>query len=116
MEDEEPLRLATVKILRAKGFRVIETADGNEALAAISAHKDTIRVVLLDVALPGAPSREVLAEARRLLSNIKVVVSSAYGADMVADSFPGMEQSHPPRALGRGKFPILVAVRKEISC
>lgn len=91
VEDEEPLRLATVKTLRARGFSVLEAADGNEALASVRAHKDTIGSILLDVTLPGAPSSEVLAEARRLRSNIKVIVTSAYGADMVAESFPGME-------------------------
>jgi hypothetical protein len=48
-------------------------------------------VVLLDVTIPGASSREVLAEVRRALPRVKVVVTSAYGQNTVDATFPGME-------------------------
>jgi CheY-like chemotaxis protein/two-component sensor histidine kinase len=91
VEDEESLRRATAKMLRERGFGVIETADGTDAIAAISTHKDSISAVLLDITLPGKPSREVLAEARRVRSDIKVIVTSAYSRNKVAESFQGME-------------------------
>ena len=91
VEDEEALRLATAKMLRVRGFGVVEAADGTEALAAIRAHKDTVAVVLLDLTLPGAPSREVLAEARRVRSDIKVILTSAYGPNKLDQMFPQME-------------------------
>jgi DNA-binding response OmpR family regulator len=47
-------------------------------------------VILLDITLPGAPSREVLAEARRLRPGVKVIVTSAYGPEKVEESFPNM--------------------------
>ena len=65
VEDEAPLRFAVTKFLRKKGFRVIEAADGTVALNLIREHKDAIAVVLLDITLPGAPSRDVYAEACR---------------------------------------------------
>jgi DNA-binding NtrC family response regulator len=91
VEDEESLRRATAEMLRAKGFGVIEAADGTDAIAAISMHKNSISAVLLDITLPGKPSREVLAEARRVRSDIKVIVTSAYSRNKVAESFQGME-------------------------
>jgi PAS domain S-box-containing protein len=90
VEDEEQLRLVTAKMLRRNGFGVIEAADGTQALATISAHKETIDVVLLDVTLPGAPSRDVLAEVRRVGPDIKVIVTTAYGTNKVAETFRGM--------------------------
>jgi PAS domain S-box-containing protein len=90
VEDEEQLRFVTTKMLRRNGFGVMEAADGTEALAAISAHKETIDVVLLDVTLPGAPSRDVLAEVRRVRPDSKVIVTTAYGTSKVAETFPGM--------------------------
>jgi PAS domain S-box-containing protein len=91
VEDEESLRRATAKMLRAKGFRVIEIADGTEAIAAINTHKNSISVVVLDITLPGRPSHEVLAEARRVRSNIKVIATSAYGWSKVNETLQGME-------------------------
>jgi len=43
-----------------------------------------------DVTLPGAPSRDVLAEVRRVRPDIKVIVTTAYGTNKVAETFPGM--------------------------
>jgi CheY-like chemotaxis protein len=91
VEDEEALRLATAKMLRVRGFGVVEAADGTEALAAIRAHKDTVAVVLLDLTLPGAPSHEVLAEARRVGRDTKVILTSAYGSNKLDEMLPQME-------------------------
>ena len=77
-------------MLRMKGYQVIEAADGTEALTLLREHKDPIAVVLLDVTLPGAPSREVFAEARHVRPDIKVIVTSAYAEDKVNSSLPGM--------------------------
>jgi len=83
VEDEDPLRAAAVKMLRRSGFSVVEAADGTAAMAAIRG-ADPIDVLLLDVTLPGVPSREVLAEARRLRPAMRTIVTSAYGEDFVA--------------------------------
>jgi CheY-like chemotaxis protein/two-component sensor histidine kinase len=91
VEDEAPLRLAITKILHKKGFDVLEAADGTTALKLIHEYKGTIAVLLLDITLPGAPSREVLAEARGARPGIKVIVTSAYGQNQVDESFPGMK-------------------------
>jgi two-component system, cell cycle sensor histidine kinase and response regulator CckA len=50
------------------------------------AHKSSIDVLFLDITLPGVPSREVFEEARRLRPEMRVIVTSAYGADVAATS------------------------------
>lgn len=90
VEDESSLRHAVASMLRVKGLRVVEAADGTEALASIHEHKDDIALVLLDVSFPGVPCREVLTEARRVRQDVKVIGVSAYGQDTVDASFPGM--------------------------
>ena len=91
VEDEAPIRLAIAKSLHKRAFDVPEAADGTAALKLIREHKDTIVLLLLDITLPGAPSREVLAEARGVRPDIKVIVTSAYGQNQVDASFPGMK-------------------------
>jgi two-component system, cell cycle sensor histidine kinase and response regulator CckA len=91
VEDEAPLRLAVARLLRKNALFVMEAANGTAALSLLREHNDTIAVVLLDITLPGAPSHEVLAEARRLRPDIKVIVTSAYGPQKVDECFPGME-------------------------
>ena len=85
VEDEESLRHAAAKMLRNSGFSVLEAADGSTAIAAIRGDS-AIDVLLLDVTLPGTPSREVLAEAKCLRPAIRVIVASAYGQEFAAKS------------------------------
>jgi DNA-binding NtrC family response regulator len=85
VEDEDSLRTAAAKMLRNSGFSVLEAEDGTTAIAAIRGDR-AIDVLLLDVTIPGAPSREVLAEAKRLRPAMRVIVASAYGKEFAAAS------------------------------
>jgi two-component system, cell cycle sensor histidine kinase and response regulator CckA len=90
VEDEEVLRLAVAKALRIKGFTVIEAKDGDVAIELMRTHRDDIDVILLDITLPGASSKEVFEEALRIWANPKVVLTSAYDRRTVDSFFPGL--------------------------
>ena len=89
VEDESSLLLAAGKLLRKSGFSVFEAADGSAALAILRENRGEVDAMLLDVTLPGIPSTEVLREARRSLPDLKVILTSAYGEQQVADLFQG---------------------------
>jgi CheY-like chemotaxis protein len=91
VEDEAALRTAVTKFLRRNAFSVLEAADGTAAMNLMREHASRIGLILLDITLPGAPSHEVLAEARRLRSEIRVILTSAYGSNKLPDYFPGTE-------------------------
>jgi len=90
VEDEAVLRLAVSKMLRKKGFRVIEAIDGSSALELVRTHNDEIDAMLLDVTLPGVSSREVLEEARHMRPRLEVILTSAYSRETVDNSFSGL--------------------------
>jgi two-component system, cell cycle sensor histidine kinase and response regulator CckA len=85
VEDDRMLRHAISTMLRIKGFSVLEANDGSIALDAIRTQKD-IDVLLLDISLPGASSREVYEEARRLRPNLHLIITSAYSKEMAEAS------------------------------
>jgi len=89
VEDEDVLRHAVSKMLHRSGFSVIETRDGSAALEAIRALKSPIEVLLLDITLPGNPSREVLDEARRLRPEMRVIATSAFSKDVAVETLQG---------------------------
>jgi PAS domain S-box-containing protein len=91
VEDEEPLRAGAVKLLRGSGLSVMEAPDGTAAMSLVREQHSTIGVIVLDITMPGVPSREVLAEARRLRPDMKAIVTSAYGPQKVDETFPDME-------------------------
>jgi len=82
VEDEEVLRLSVSKMLRKKGFSVVEAADGYSALDLFRARKNSIDVILLDMTIPGASSREVVLEAGKIRPDIRIVLTSAYSRSM----------------------------------
>ncbi len=83
VDDEHLLRQAVAKMLRRKGFDVLEAADGSAAVDLLRLRGGTIDVILLDLTLPGVPSRDVVSEASRVRPDSKVILTSAYGKEMV---------------------------------
>jgi len=94
IEDEDTIRLAVAKMLRKKGFSVLESGDGRAAVDLFRAHAPQIEAVLLDVTLPAMSGREVLQELRKTRPAVKVILTSAYGRDHALETVGG-QQSEP---------------------
>ena len=86
VEDEGPIRQAVTKMLRNTGLEVFEVADGSCAIDLLRANGGNIDLILLDMTIPGAPSSEVVVEAAKVRPDIKVVLTSAYSQEMMADA------------------------------
>ena len=86
MEDEDNLRQPIVKMLRKSGFEVLEAADGTSAIDLLRANGARIDVVLLDMTIPGASSREVVERSRERPARYKVILTSAYSQEMIEGS------------------------------
>ncbi len=71
VEDEDMLRSALSMMLRQAGVEVFEAADGSSAIEILRANGGKIDVMLLDMTLPGASSREIVAEASKARPDIK---------------------------------------------
>lgn len=89
VEDEVSLLSAVSKVLQRKGFSVIQASDGSSALEVIRGNEDQINAMLLDVTLPGASSREVFEEAKRLRPGMVAILMSAYSRERAIASFAG---------------------------
>jgi CheY-like chemotaxis protein/two-component sensor histidine kinase len=86
VEDEDQLRRGIVKMLRKTGFQVFEAAEGSSAIKFLRGDGAKIDVVLLDMTMPGASSREIIAEAVNAKPDIKLILTSAYSQEMIASS------------------------------
>jgi len=86
VEDEGDMRQPIVKMLRKSGFEVLTAADGTSAVDLLRANGAGIDIVLLDMTLPGASSREVVEAAVNIRPNIRVILTSAYSQDIIDGS------------------------------
>ncbi len=78
VEDEEPIRRATMRILEKHGYKVLLAADGVEALKLYPDHRDDIDLVISDVVMPrlgGAKFYEALLQSG---GQPKILFTSGY--------------------------------------
>jgi PAS domain S-box-containing protein len=92
VEDEETLRVSVAKMLRRKGFSVVEAGDSELAMQLIHDPGQHIALVLLDLTLPGKMSHQVFDELRRARPGLKVIFTSATGLESVADPMLALDR------------------------
>jgi CheY-like chemotaxis protein len=82
-EDDEEVRCLSRCYLEQFGYRVIEAANGEEAVAQFQIHKDEISLMLLDVIMPRLNGKEVFNQVRPVRPDIKVIFMSGYTNDVL---------------------------------
>jgi DNA-binding NtrC family response regulator len=91
VEDEDTLLHAVSKMLRMKGFSVIEAIDGDTALDLFRARQRDIAVVLLDMTLPGISGPRVFGELRQIRPGVKVILTTAYNRETAIKAIDGQQ-------------------------
>jgi two-component system cell cycle sensor histidine kinase/response regulator CckA len=89
VEDEDTLLHAVSKMLRMKGFSVIEAIDANTAVDLFRAHEPDIAVVLLDMTLPGLSGPQVFGALRQIRPGVKVILTTAYSEETAMKTIGG---------------------------
>ena len=85
VEDEAAVRLIAAKLLRQRGYEVIEAADGEEALLLAEEHAGTIDMMISDVIMPGLDGPSLLKKARPYLGDAPVMFISGYAESDFSD-------------------------------
>ena len=82
-EDEWVLRELVREILTAHGYRVLEAADGVEALNVWDEHRENVDVLLTDIAMPrGLSGRDLAEKLRQDDPGLPVIFSSGFSHEM----------------------------------
>jgi PAS domain S-box-containing protein len=84
VEDEQLVRQLTHEILHRNGYRVLEAADGLEALALLRNHPGHIDLLLTDVVMPRMSGHELVELARPLRPRMRVLYVSGYSEEAIA--------------------------------
>ncbi|MGC8878287.1 MAG: PAS domain S-box protein [Anaerolineae bacterium] len=84
VEDEPTVRQLVVHVLRHQGYHVLEAGDARDALRLARTYAGEIHVLLTDVVMPGINGRELANRVLALRPNVKVIMMSGYGGDIIA--------------------------------
>ena len=82
-EDSETVRRSMKNILKEFNYKTIEAVDGDDAVEKFIEHKDKIRLLILDVIMPGKNGKETLEEIRKISLGIKAIFTSGYTAEIM---------------------------------
>jgi two-component system cell cycle sensor histidine kinase/response regulator CckA len=106
VEDDESVREMAAVALARQGYKVLEAASGEEALAVAEEYSGEVHLLLTDVMMPKMNGHDLAERLRREHPAVKVLLCSGYTSDTVMQqgvldaSTPFLPKPFTPRALG----------------
>ena len=83
VEDEQSVRELVRDYLGKSGYRVLQAADGVQALEVAAAHKGPIHILVTDVVMPRLSGRELVTRITGSRPAIKILYISGYTDDSI---------------------------------
>jgi CheY-like chemotaxis protein len=83
VEDEPLVRRLAARILRGRGYRVVEVPDPAQALEVLGTGDKSFDLLLTDMVMPGMSGHELAQRIRRVLPRVRVVYMSGYSESLV---------------------------------
>lgn len=88
VEDEDAVRMGSVRALSSRGYEVHEASSGTEALEIFNSLDGKVDIVVSDVVMPEMDGPTLLGELRKLQPDIKFIFVSGYAEDAFAKNLP----------------------------
>jgi two-component system cell cycle sensor histidine kinase/response regulator CckA len=83
VEDQETVRRAIGRILRARGYRVLEAGDGRAALAMLAERGGAVDLVVTDIVMPEMDGRQLAEAAQRRWNALRFLFCTGYTGDEI---------------------------------
>ncbi|MGB7405449.1 MAG: ATP-binding protein [Pacificimonas sp.] len=85
-EDEDMVRAVAERALSRKGYDVTAASDGEEALELLKAMETPPDLLITDVVMPVMDGPKLVAEARELFPDLKIIFMSGYAEEQLRSS------------------------------
>ncbi|MDD2338589.1 MAG: response regulator, partial [Geobacteraceae bacterium] len=82
-EDDDSVRDLMKTVLGEAGYRVLEAANGLDAVKLFQEQREAVNLVILDVIMPGMNGKAVYDEVRKIHPHMKVLFCSGYASDII---------------------------------
>ena len=122
VEDAAPVRTLARRSLEARGYRVLEAADGPSALQLSARHLDGIDILVTDVVMPGMSGRELAERLAPERPSMKVLYTSGYTDDamvrqgVLSAGVAFLQKPFVPDTLARKVREVLAGCRRGSAC
>jgi PAS domain S-box-containing protein len=78
VDDEKIVAETVAAMLKTIGFEVLVASNAEAALETFAIHKEKVKLVLLDMIIPGASGEEIFSELKEIDASIKIILCSGY--------------------------------------
>jgi len=86
VEDEEMVRALAAQVLSNVGYRVVDAANGQEAIGVARGHQGDIDLVLTDAVMPEMSGMELVDRLQQIRPGISVLMMSGYSREAMTGS------------------------------
>jgi len=83
VEDERPVRSTVRRLLERHGYRVLEAANGLDALELVTSRAGEINLVLSDMVMPGMGGTELAGRVRAIAPKLPVLLMTGYTEEAI---------------------------------
>jgi two-component system, cell cycle sensor histidine kinase and response regulator CckA len=84
VEDEEMVRTLAAQVLSTVGYRVVDAANGQEAIGVAQSHEGAIDLLLTDAVMPEMSGIELVDRLHRIRPEMSVLMMSGYSREAMA--------------------------------
>ena len=84
VEDQPEVRRLTLAMLESQGYRLLEAANGAEALSLSEQYPEPIHLLITDVVMPRMTGKELATRLLALRPSLKTLYTSGYPANAIA--------------------------------
>ncbi|MBS1965116.1 MAG: response regulator [Chloroflexi bacterium SZAS-1] len=91
IEDEDAIRAVMGRMIERMGFRTLMASGGAAGIQLLTAHRDEILCVLLDLTMPGMSGEAVLAHLRQVRPDVRVVLMSGHSMEDMAQRYAHLQ-------------------------
>lgn len=93
VDDERTVRNTVTRMLERAGFNVLSASNGMEAVDIYREKNSEILCVVLDLTMPHMNGEDCFAELRNINPSVRILMSSGFNQEEVADRLAGYEIS-----------------------
>lgn len=85
VDDEQQILDNAAEVFQSAGYEVLKAITGEQALEAHDQHRDNIKLVVLDLGMPGMGGMACLQRLKKAAPDLKVIVASGYASSSGID-------------------------------